>query len=471
MRHGTTLFIGALFLTSAAVAADTPAAATNHFTDNALRKTVNTLQHPNAEFFDGRTYVVYQGPREDPYVCAYDHRGGTWAGPVKAGTSLLGEKGVVDNHGIPVLFVDGEGYIHVVFGGHGANKEFGLNPLGKNGSGAQQHVVTERPGDITSWKKLENISPFGTYPQVIKMDDGMIYLFYRHGSHQSNWVYQTSKDNGRTFTPPESILKTKVAARGPGLHDAWYAVFNRGTGNTIVCSYVYHECGDGDLHDKNGRFNLYFMRMNCDRGNEWENVQGKKLGVPLTFEDSNASTLVFPSAREKLNAAACYADSNGNPHILFRGKNRQQFGYTRWTGKAWQEASVVAEADGAGEAGELFVKSPTEVEVIAAVGAGPDKSELNIYKTTDGGLTWNKAKTIDSASDISYSLGVKATNSRDNAFLIFGKTPNSDDEGKPARKVVNGKLEEGGYGRLFLWGDGGYVQRKSQAGAPAVGSR
>jgi hypothetical protein len=303
------------------------------------------------------------------------------------------------------------------------------------------------------------------------MDDGRIYLFYRHGSHQSNWVYQISRDNGRTFTPPESILKTKPAVRGPGLHDAWYAVFNRGKGNTIVCSYVYHECGDRERHDKNGRFNMYFMRMNCDGGNEWENVQGRKLGLPLTFEASNENTLVFPSAREKLNVAACYADGDGHPHILFRGKNRQQFGYTRWTGSAWQKASVVAEADGAGEAGELLIKSPMEVEVIAAVGAGATRSELNIYKTIDGGITWSKASTIDSASDISYSLGVKVTNGRSNAFLVFGKSPEAEEEGKPARKMIDGKLDEGGYGQLFLWGHDGYVQRKASAEPSALSSR
>jgi len=34
---------------------------------------------------------------------------------------------------------------------------------------------------------LDNVDPFGTYSQFVKMDDGDIYLFYRHGSHRSDW--------------------------------------------------------------------------------------------------------------------------------------------------------------------------------------------------------------------------------------------------------------------------------------------
>ena len=70
--------------------------------------------------------------------------------------------------------------------------------------------------------------PSAPYSQFVKMDDGDIYLFYRHGSHRSDWVYQKSSDNCRTFAPPVSLLKHKAQESDPNMHDAWYAWFEKG---------------------------------------------------------------------------------------------------------------------------------------------------------------------------------------------------------------------------------------------------
>jgi hypothetical protein len=142
-------------------------------------------------------------------VAAYDHAQDRWSGPFKAGTSEMGktpgEK--VDNHGKPTLVVDNAGYIHVFFGGHGGLPEQGTNAFGNTHKGRQTHIVSKRPRDISSWEVLDNVSPFGTYNQTVKMDNGDIYLFYRHGAHRSDWVYQKSTDNGRSFAPEVLVLK------------------------------------------------------------------------------------------------------------------------------------------------------------------------------------------------------------------------------------------------------------------------
>ena len=43
--------------------------ATDHFADNCFSNTVDPLQHPCAQHHNGRTYIAYQGPQEDAYVC------------------------------------------------------------------------------------------------------------------------------------------------------------------------------------------------------------------------------------------------------------------------------------------------------------------------------------------------------------------------------------------------------------------
>lgn len=44
-----------------------------------------------AEYYNGVTYIAYQGEKEDPYVVAYNHKESKWIGPYKAGVSLLGK--------------------------------------------------------------------------------------------------------------------------------------------------------------------------------------------------------------------------------------------------------------------------------------------------------------------------------------------------------------------------------------------
>ncbi|MCF8362659.1 MAG: BNR repeat-containing protein [Prolixibacteraceae bacterium] len=99
----------------------------DYFTNNGLSNAVKTTQHPAGEYHEGITYVAYQGPEEDPYIASYNHIKGEWSGPFKAGESVLpgpnARPGKIDNHGKPAMIIDDEGYIHLVFGGHGGTKE------------------------------------------------------------------------------------------------------------------------------------------------------------------------------------------------------------------------------------------------------------------------------------------------------------------------------------------------------------
>ena len=102
---------------------------TDYFADNGFG---NAITGNAGEYYKGVTYVAYQGPLEDPYVAAYDHKNKKWIGPYKAGNSLLGKTAgkKIDNHGKPTLIIDRDGYIHLVFGGHGGTKDLGKNELG-----------------------------------------------------------------------------------------------------------------------------------------------------------------------------------------------------------------------------------------------------------------------------------------------------------------------------------------------------
>ena len=161
------------------------------------------MQHPAGEYYEGVTYVTYQGRLKILTWLPMIMRPASGRDRIKAGVSVMGKipREKIDNHGKPAMVIDDEGNIHLVFGGHGGMPSHGINPLGNAHKGRMQHVVSKRPLDIAEWEALDNIPPFGTYNQFVKMDNGDIYLFYRHGAHRSDWVYQKSSDNGRGFGP------------------------------------------------------------------------------------------------------------------------------------------------------------------------------------------------------------------------------------------------------------------------------
>ncbi len=419
----------------------------DYFTDNGFANPLAVMQHPCAEYYNGKTYIAYQGPHEDPYACAYDHAAKQWSGPVKAGENPMGktpdpvDPKVPDNHGRPAMIVDGKGYVHLVFGGHGGEFRLGLNALGTPGKGKQTHVVSKNPQDISLWEVLNNVDPFGTYSQFVKMDDGNIYLFYRHGSHRSDWVYQKSTDNCRTFAPPVSILKHKVQESDPNVHDAWYAWFEKGKGDTISASYVYHPCKVKG-HTKE-RYNGYFMKMNC-ADESWENASEDVLALPVTKEYADKNTLVCNTGSERSNHGTCRVDDEGHPHLFFR-QGKGQVRYYRWLGNAWQPPVAVPGGDG-----DMIVESPQVVRMLLSGG-----NEVCWWKTTDGGLTWGKESCLISSPGSGY--------------VASALVRNANPDGRMAVSEHNG-AQNHLYRKLFLLGDSGPVRRPEE-GASNLGDR
>ena len=390
----------------------------DYFSDNGYGNPVSTLQHPAAEHFNGVTYVAYSGPHEDPYVAAYVHATGQWLGPVQAGVNPMGKSpdqvdpGELDNHGRPALIVDRQGYIHLIFGGHGGEASFGKNKFGTAGKGRQIHVVSQKPGDISAWQTLENISPFGTYSQWVKLANGDLYLFYRHGSHRSDWVYQKSVDDGRTFAPEVSVIKHKRSADKTFVHDSWYAWFDNGRGDTITASYVYHPCASPGHPAQ--RINTYYMVMNC-RDGAWTNVQGKPLALPVTKETADQQTLIQATGKEKSNHGSCHVDAEGRPHIFFRFPG--QVRHYRWDGKAWSAAVAVAANYGKGVDGDFYLETPLSVmALLTQNNAG--NGEVNRWQTLDGGVSWTKDATLFSAPGLSFQATALVRNAHPDARML-----------------------------------------------------
>jgi hypothetical protein len=422
----------------------------DYFAENGFGKPVSTMQHPAGEYFNGVTYVAYQGPHEDPFVCAYHHNTGEWVGPVRAGVSALGrspaptDAGRIDNHGRPALFVDNEGYIHLVFGGHGGHRIYGSNPLGYNGSGKQSHVVTKAPGDISAWEELDNIPPFGTYSQFVKMGNGSLYLFYRHGSHRSDWVYQKSTNNGRSFTAPVSILKHKQRDDDPTVHDSWYAWFEEGPDNTVVCSFNYHPCATRPDHTSL-RINSYFIKMD-GADDSWENISGESLSVPLTKEMADKRARIFDSQGEKTRLGTIRVDREGDPHLYFRyfSATSSSVYYYRWKGNTWHSQNrtdpVYRFSDG-----DIDPVDSKSSSMLLVQRAG-DLEEVSWWSTVDGGASWRQGTTLMSSSSANLGMSALIRNAHPDARVVVAEISRD-----PAD--MNAKL--------YLLGDSGPVRRSA----------
>ncbi|EWH10496.1 hypothetical protein DS2_07678 [Catenovulum agarivorans DS-2] len=434
-----------------------------YFANNALGNSLAVVQHPAGIHKNGITYVSYQGPLEDPYVASYNHDSGQWLGPFKAGISELGKDAEqpkkIDNHGKPTMIIDDLGYIHVFFGGHGGDKRHGKNPLGNIHYGGNKHAVSKRPYDITEWEELDNITPFGTYNQAVKMDNGDIYLFYRHGAHRSDWVYQKSTDHGRTFGPAVSFLKHKKR-KDIAADDSWYAWVTKGHGDDIIISYDYHVCWNHKANNGRGhtteRHNVYYMVFNTKTG-EWKNVNGKALQLPVTKEAADIHTLVASTGKDWTFNGSAHLDENGYPHIGINiGKDLgaktggpKQTSYFKWTGSQWvggKPVNTQARLDNTDTRGDFMIKSSNEVSFILGY-KEQEQAILSYFNSTDGGNTFVKGQELLRKQKAGWAL----------TALIENAHPD-------ARMIVAEKPQGSSWNKVYLIGDNGPIMRdKSQA--------
>ncbi|WP_246124735.1 BNR-4 repeat-containing protein [Algibacter pacificus] len=426
----------------------------DYFADNGYGNAVAIVQHPSGVYHKGITYVAYQGPLEDPYVVSYNHNTKEWKGPFKAGVSELGKdpnrKKKIDNHGKPAILIDEEDYIHIAFGGHGGMPKHGKNRLGNYHGGKNQHAISKKPLDISSWETLDNIPPFGTYNQFIKMDNGDLYLFYRHGAHRSDWVYQKSTDNGVTFAEPVSFLKHKRLQHIEA-EDSWYPWVSRGNGDDIIVAFDYHICRDNkNAQDKRGhipeRHHLYYMVFNTKTG-QWKNVKNELLDMPLTKEMADEKTLVKEIPHDWTFQGIADVDPDGKPQVCVlvgpdigakrSGPKRLQ--HFRWNGQAWLQSKNANLPRGNGD---LEVKSATEVSIYLESETNNEVGEIAKWDSFDGGDTFKKNKIFLQRKNAGFVISALIDNPHPDARIIVGEKEDGTD-----------------FRKMYLLGDNGPIKR------------
>ncbi len=387
---------------------------------------ISPINIPIAQYYNGKTYIIFQSYIDDPYIITYTHATDTWSAPVKVGETHLATG---DAHGQPAMLIDSNGYIHVVWGTHG---------------GTFQYSKSTNPEDISSWAAQSDLWD-GTYPQLLQFSDGTIYMFYRNAGG-TGWEHRTSSDSGANW----SSLTTVQLGFG-------YCVFKKGIGDTIHgLIFTYPGTTNVDRH------NIYYILYS---GGQWKNIKAENQTLPVTYLND---ILVYDSGVLYTPGPNICFDSTNKPYIIFtEGTDfigTYSYKFTKYVGSSWVVYSLGVSTN---YWRDSFVSmdcvSPTHFDAYVITGGleapvGWDVLTQGVpvslggnvekWSSTDGGVTWAKIETITSGHQ--YLDPVVVINHHANAKVFFAQYQGN----------VNRLLNGGWNNRGCLYGDGGFIGKR-----------
>ena len=245
--------------------------------------------------FDGRTHIVWQDITREGYmnrVRSYDRAKAEWTDPLDLGVGL-------DNHARPIITVDGDGYLHVVLGGHNSSVTWRRST---------------RPNDTSSWEDPVPIGE-GTYPVLLCGPDGTLYLTLRANRHAGVDLYV--KPLNDEWTLRSRIVKNAEEYREA--YGAFHMQMMMGPDGVIHAAIDFFEG-----QDEVGR-GLHMAVCYCksrDGGYSWEKADGTAIAIPARPEgmDTVARSIasrVEPLPRPEDINCAMLVDSASAPHLLW----------------------------------------------------------------------------------------------------------------------------------------------------------
>lgn len=273
---------------------------------------------PQALGVDGRTLVAFQGASLDPYVTSFDARSGSWSGPYRAGDNALS----TDTHGAPAIWRDASGYLHVIYGAHGA---------------ALRQSRTRRPNDITSWvDESRPGAPAGTYPRILSLPGGRVGLFYRsEDTGARDWSLRISSDGGRTWGPPRKVLDSVG-------DQAWYASARATADGSVLIAFVRQDYDRFYRLKRWSRFDVHWLRIAPD--GTARNAAGAVVSLPLTWSTAATRCLAIKTS-DYANHSIPTLDTSGTPGALYlrgsgAGPSNYRWCFARYEAGRWIEREI-----------------------------------------------------------------------------------------------------------------------------------
>ena len=251
------------------------------------------------------------------YIAFYDGDHRMTVGKRKLGEAQwdlvrLPERVGWDTHNRVILFQDRKGYLHVTGNMH-------CRPL--------RYYRTKAPADIHTFEAIHRWAGYYedrvTYPSLLKLRDGSIYMMYRHGGSGNGMrilVHYDEETQQWTKTVP---ALTNGRDRNPTCNAYPFGVLSQETAGEIATS--------GILEDKEGLWHIAWCwretpdvitnfdvcyAKSPDRGISWKTWDGQDLELPITPENVGVVEHIAQK-RGLMNGGTLVVDGKGLPYISY----------------------------------------------------------------------------------------------------------------------------------------------------------
>jgi len=354
----------------------------------------STLLGPSAEYYNGKTYVVFQGFMNNAYCLVYNHSTETWSDLYLVGRAPLSELG--DSHGGPAIVIDNSGYIHVVYGAH-------ISLL--------KYYKSTNPGDASAWTEQTDISGSHTYPYFVKDSTGAIYLFYRGytADPSAPLCYKKESESFVTeytiieFGTDYSIYKSNAFIEDDKVYHAW-------------CHY----------YTGTDRYQTYVAYLDLDDSKMYS-VDGTDLGSVISKAEADTNCLIWDEPTYVSNSH-CICVVNGKVHVITNHDSAT--GYARWhhywNGSAWSDTELTS--SNTSKMTQHIFNPITENNIEAYLVEGTRQGDLKLYRWNGSSLTY-EADVLDNANAENRLGQVKLVENYDSKLklLVAGMHPDDPD--------------------------------------------
>nr|MBI1229776.1 hypothetical protein [Cytophagales bacterium] len=337
---------------------------------------------------------------------SYDHRTGKVSKPVV----VHDKEGVDDPHDNPSISIDGEGYVWVFVSGRG-RRRMGFKYRSK------------QPYSIDSFNLISEEEM--TYPQPKYIPGkGFLNLFTKYTGIRE--LYTETSLDGVSWTEDRLLVAIK---RDEDTNSGHYQISGQ-YGDKVAFFCNWHPNGNVDL-----RTNIYYLQT-TDMGKTWTDVEGKVLDIPVRDIASTALVKEYFSQGINVYVKDVGFDTEGNPVALYVSGPGHQPGpvngprtwnVIHWDGNQWNNHKV-ATSDQNYDSGSLWIEGDNWT-VIGPTQDGPQLwgagGEIQLWKSTDQGKTWQMTKQITSNSTRNHNYVRRVSNGKD-PFLYFWADGNPD---------------------------------------------
>ena len=345
-----------------------------------------------------KTFFVYGGSKPSDrknrlleMVSYYDHNTGMVPKP-----TVIMEKGTDDAHHNPALAIDKEGHLWVFCASHG----------GKDGFIYKSRAPYSIDGfDLVMQREF-------SYPQIWYFDDfGFLFIFTKYTRGRE--LYVSTSTDGVTWTPDQ-----KYAGFDGHYQSSWK------WGNKVGTSFNWHPPVGG----LNARTNLYYMESKD--GKTWTNAAGEKLDIPLSDHHNGALVREYQKEGWLVYINDVNFDRDGNPIIFYNLSKGYESGpkngvklmmVAHCAGGEWTFHQV-CETDHNYDMGSLYVEEDGSWRIIAPT-AGPQPwstgGEVGMWKSSDGGKTWRKARNLTPDSQMNHSYVRRALDAHPDFYAFW----------------------------------------------------